>query len=54
MEESLTNDSPLDAPNGNNPVERESSLTLSLDIGHQESETNEDHDIDILEASIDI
>jgi len=51
-EESLTDNSPLDAPDRNNPVERESSLTLSLHECHQKAETDEDHNIDILEACI--
>ena len=53
-EECLTDNSPLDAPDGNNPVEGKSSLTLSLHESHQEAETDEDHNIDILEACIDI
>jgi hypothetical protein len=48
MPKSIGQDTPLYAPDTNDPVVGESLERSGLDESHQESETNEDHHVDIL------
>jgi hypothetical protein len=52
VEEASCQNGPLQSPNGQNPIERESSPRHCLNETHQESKPNENHDMDILEYGI--
>lgn len=49
MEESSHDSGPLDDKTGNQEVYTDTGETISLQEGHQEAETNEHHNMDILE-----
>jgi hypothetical protein len=52
MPESIRKDTPLDAPYRYDPVVAQSLKRTSLDECHQESETDENHNMNILVGSI--
>jgi len=54
VEESDCQDRPLKSPNGDDPIESQSSPRHSFDETHQKSKPNKDHHVDILKEWIKI
>lgn len=50
VEPALHEESPLQAEGGNQEVESHAAKAVAFQEGHEETEPNEDHDVDILEA----
>lgn len=53
MEKSIDERGPLDRQTGHKHVEADATKAISLQEGHQETETNEHHHVDILEHWMD-
>lgn len=50
VEPALHEESPLQAEGGDQEVEAHAAEAVALQEGHEETEPNEDHDVDVLEA----